>query len=128
MKIIKMYSGFEFLVEDDEAENIAKSYNSNSLLKLRCGDRIAPKGIEAICDPELIPYWNDYMLEKSGNSFIRDGQRVKLETKDFNQIEYKPHPKYEAMSRILSEKMQMLSHGQRTIASEEAAKLERGKK
>ncbi len=125
MKIITLFSGKEYLVEDEEANEVAKHYNSNALLRLKSGARINPKGIESVDDPITVPYWQGYILEKSGRSFIRDGQRINLETKDFKKIEYKPHPKYEAMKKALMEKTKMLSDGQRAEVSEEVAREER---
>ena len=125
MKIIKLFSGLEFLVEDNEAENVAKNYKSKTLLRLKSGDYIASSGIEAITEQDLVPYWDGYILEKSGRSFMRDGQRIFLETKDFKEIEYKPHPKYEAMKEKLSDKFKMLSDKSRSEASEEVAREER---
>lgn len=128
MKIIVMYSGREYLVEDAEADEVAKNYNSDALLRLKSGERIAPKGIESICDLQLVPYWDGHLLGKSGNSFMRDGQRIYLETKDYKDIEYNPHPKYEAMKQLLLNKTKMLSDKQRTEVSEEVSSRERLKK
>lgn len=125
MKIIKMFSKSEFLVEDNEADNVAKSYGNGGLIQLRSGDYISTSGIESISDPELMPYWNGYLLEKSGNSFMRDGQRIFLETQNYKEIEYKPHPKYKAMKKLLLDKTKMLSDSQQTEVSEKIAKEER---
>lgn len=117
-----MFSGKEFIVEDEEAKNVAKNYKSGALLELRSGDYIATSGIESIADPELVPYWKGYILEKDGRSFIRDGVRVKLETDNLEEIEYKPNPRYELMRKSLSEKMKMLSDNSRTLAQEESSR------
>ncbi len=128
MKIIKMFSKSEFLVEDDEAENVAANYGKGGLILLRSGNYISTAGIESIADPETVPFWKDYLLEKGGRSFIRDGQRINLEAQNFKEIEYKPHPKYEAMRKALIEKTKMISDGQRTEIGEEIAKIERKNK
>lgn len=123
-----MFSKSEFLVEDDEAENVARSYRSGGLIQLRSGDYISTSGIESIADSELVPYWDGYLLEKGGNSFIRDGQRIFLETQNYKEIEYKPHPKYKKMKELLLEKTKMLSNSQQTKVDEEVARIERDNK
>ncbi|MDF1498773.1 MAG: hypothetical protein P1P85_05500 [Patescibacteria group bacterium] len=128
MKIITLFSGKEYLVEDKEADEVATHYNSNALLRLKNGARINPKGIESIDDLLTVPYWQGYLLEKSGRSFVRDGQRVNLEKKNFSEIEYKPHPKYEAMKKALLDKTKMLSDKQMTEVSEEISRKERSEK
>ena len=125
MKIIKLFSGLEFLVENDEAENVARNYKAKTLLRLKSGDYIASSGIEAITEVEIVPYWNGYPLSKDCKSFMRDGQRIYLESESFNEIEYRPHPKYEAIKKALMDKMKMLPDNQRAEASEETAKEER---
>ena len=125
MKIIKLFSGLEFLVENDEAENVARNYKAKTLLRLKSGDYIASSGIEAITELELVLFWNEYLLEKSGRSFMRGGQRINLTAENFSEVEYKPHPKYEVMKKALMDKMKMLPDSQRSEASEEAAKEER---
>lgn len=120
MKIIKLFSGLEFLVENDEAENVARNYKAKTLLRLKSGDYIASSGIEAITEVEIVPYWNGYLLEKSARSFMREGQRINLTAENFSEVEYKPHPKYEAMKKALIGKMKMLPDSQRSEASEEA--------
>lgn len=102
-KILKTYSS-EHIVNDKEIPVIIKNQNSDSFLLLDNGEYIKPKSIIAITDPELVPYWNGYLLDKSGNSFMRDGQRIFLETQDYKNIEYKTHPKYKKMKQLLLEK------------------------
>ena len=103
MKIIKLFSGLEFLVEDDEAENIASKYKSKTLLKLRSGDYIASSGIEAITDPEMVAFAFGAMLYKDCRTYENEyGNKVKLKAEDYDQIEYKIHPKYKAL--IISNK------------------------
>lgn len=125
MKTITTFSGKEFLIEDEEAENIKKIFKPNTLLSLRNGEAVNTSAIESIGSLEQVPYWDNYLLEKSGRSFIRDGQRINLETKNFDEIEYKPHPKYEAMKEKLLENTKMFSDEQRTEISEKVAKAER---
>ena len=124
-QIITMFSGREHLVEDNEADEVAKNYNSNALLRLKSGARINPKGIESIDDPQLVGYWDGHLLDKNGGSFMRDGQRIFLEAKDYEEVEYKPHPKYIALQKIMIEKTKMISNKQQAEISEEVAREER---
>lgn len=140
MKIITMFSKKEYLVEDDEAENVAKSYNSNQLLRLRSGELINPRGIESIGSPDAIPCWNGYPLNPDGKSFMRDGERIYLEPHNFKEVRYKLHPKYDAdieflpspekpreklpssqFAKELGQKM-AIGHELRTAAQEESAR------
>jgi len=107
MKILKMMSGIEFLLEDVEAENIARIFGQQKLVKLRSGEYVNTASIEVIKDIDTVPYWDGYMLEPDGRSFIRDGVKVKMETDTFSEIEYKPHPKYLAMKKQLDKKLSM---------------------
>lgn len=113
MKTLTTFSGREYILEDDEAENIKKVFKPNTLLSLRNGEAVNSSAIESIGDPELIPYWNGYLLDKGGKSFMRDGQRIFLETKDFNNVEYKIHPKYIAIQKILIEKTKIISNNKK---------------
>jgi len=121
MKIIKTYSS-EHIINDREVDTIVRNSNSNNLLLLDSGEYVRPKAIIAITDPELIPYWNGYPLSGDGRSFVRNGERIYLQPENFKEVEYRPHPKYEAIRRKLMEKMKMLSDRQRAKASEEAAR------
>ena len=96
MQIIKMFGNFEHIVKDDEADNVAKMWGDNPdrPIKLRNGTTISPKGIVEIGEPKKIAYYDGYILEKGGRSFIRDGERIFLETEDYAKIEYKEHPRY----------------------------------
>jgi len=94
-----MFGGREHLSQDDEAENVRKMWHSDSSrpINLRDGSTISPKGIAEIGDPETIPYRDGYPLNKDGRSYMRDGVRVYLEPKSYDEIKYKLHPKYKKM-------------------------------
>ena len=124
MKILKTYSS-EHIVNDKEIPVIIKNQNSDSFLLLDNGEYIKPKSIIAITDPELIPYWDGHLLDKNGGSFMRDGQRIFLEAKDYEEVEYKLHPKYIALQKIMIEKTKMISNKQQAEISEEVAREER---
>ncbi|MCK4454462.1 hypothetical protein KAU51_03970 [Candidatus Parcubacteria bacterium] len=127
MKIIKTYSS-EHIINDKELPTILKYSNSENLLLLDSGEYIKPKAIIAILDPEIVPFWKENLLDKNGKSFMRNGQRVFLEAQDFKEVEYKPHPKYEAMKKILFNKTKMVSDKQRTEISEKVSREERNNK
>ena len=96
MKILKLFSGQEYILKDDEAINVVsiKQSNNKAFLKLRCGAYVDTSAIESISDIPLIPHSRDgYPLSKDGRSFIRDGNRIYVE--DFSAIQYLPDPKYE---------------------------------
>ena len=93
MKILKTYSS-EHIISNRELKVIVENSNSDNLLLLDSGEYIRPKAIIAITEPEKVAYWNGYILDKGGRSFMRDGNRIFLETKDYEEIEYKEHPRY----------------------------------
>jgi len=107
MKILHTTANKQHLIEDEEEKNITTllQTGNNSFIKLRDGSLINPKCIVEIGEPDTVPYWNGYMLEPDGRSFIRDGVKVKMETETFEEIEYKPHPKYLAMRQQLNNKL-----------------------
>ena len=126
MKIIKTFSGLEFIVEEDEAENIASVFGKNSMVKLRSSEWINTKSIEAIANIDNIPTWNGHLLSKNGDSFIREGKRVYLEKENYKEIEYTPHPRYVEMKKQF--KLKTLSNKSLTKVQEETAKEERKQK
>jgi len=82
MKILRTFSGKEFILEDDEAENVIAVKNSGkkAFLQLRSGEYVDTSAIEAITKIPLIPVWNNgRFLSKDGRSFIRDGTRIYIE-------------------------------------------------
>ena len=98
MKIIKTYSS-EHIINDREVKIIVENANSDNFLLLDSGEYIKPKSVIAIINPDLVPYWEGYILDKNGKSFIRDGNRIFLETQDYKNIEYKLNPKYKAIEQ-----------------------------
>ena len=113
MKILTTFSGKEYILEDNEAENIKEIFKPNELISLRNGEAVNTSAIESIGSPELVPYWKEYLLDKSGKSFIRDGRRIFLETQDFENIEYKLSPKYKAMELAQNIKLLNKKNGQK---------------
>ncbi len=100
MKILRTFSGHEFIVEDDEAKNIVilKNTGKKSFVELRCGDFIDISAIESIVNPPLIPMIHGYPVEKDGRTFIRDGDRIKIE--NLENIYYSEDPKYKKLMEL----------------------------
>jgi len=100
MKILTTFGGREFILEDDEAENIIIVKNSptgKAFLELRCGAFVDTSAIESITDIPLIPYSADgYPLSKDGRSFIKEGVRIWIE--NFDGIKYLPDSKYKRIA------------------------------
>ena len=90
MKIITMFSGKSYVVENDEAQNVSKMYNAGSLIELRCGAQINPRGIESI-DDHVIKKWSGHTVyeeKSSGRQFFqRDGEKIFLGDNEVKQIE-----------------------------------------
>jgi hypothetical protein len=99
MKIITMFSKREYVVADDEAENVAKNSNGDGLLRLRSGDYISPKAIESISEPKQVKMYKGYFVEKDGMSYIRDGEKIRIEHPE--NIELAPDPKYIEPTKLL---------------------------
>lgn len=98
MKLLKTFSGQEFVLEDEEAENVVKikSADKKAFLELRCGSFVDTSAIETIGEIPLIAYSSSGCpLSKDGRSYMREGSRVWVE--DFGGIIYKPDPKYKKM-------------------------------
>ncbi|MEK6878580.1 MAG: hypothetical protein AABY22_03180 [Nanoarchaeota archaeon] len=125
MKIIRTFSGYEFVVSDNDAGIIASSFDSGKLVALKTGEIINPKSIELIGDPELIAVWKGYTLDKNMRYFMRDNQKVYLEPKHYEEIKYESHPKYQLIKKILMEKMKMVSDKEKSEVNMEVAREER---
>jgi len=93
MKIIKIMGACEHLVPDDEAERVANKFGTNELLLLSDGGRINTSCIAAIDEIPLIAFYKNYIVNKDGRTYTRDGERITIEYPE--NIEYLPDPKYE---------------------------------
>lgn len=101
MKIIKTTIKIDFIVEDDEAENIVKVFGKQTLVQLRNGSYLSPSTIAAIIDPPKVPYWGGYRVCEDGKSFFREGVRVYLEPLHIAEIKYLDDPKYLNPNKLL---------------------------
>jgi len=103
MKILKLISGKEYFLDDDEADYIKKMIVNSDFIPLANGDLINTKAIERISEPDKKPHWNYYPLsqDKEGNwYFYREGRRVYLEQNNFEEINYQDDPKYISMPKV----------------------------
>lgn len=82
MKLIIMFSKREYVVDDDEAENVAIASQGDGMICLRSGDFINPKGIESIGEVPKVMMYKGYFVEKDGMSYYRDGERIRIEHPD----------------------------------------------
>ena len=88
-KIIKTFTGREFIIENDEAENIKKAMinkkDKNEFVELRSGDLLNLDRIENISNPKKIAYIDVCdgiaILNPDGISFNRDGNRIYLKNR-----------------------------------------------
>jgi hypothetical protein len=94
MKIIKTTNRLEFVVENDEAENVISAFGKQSIVLLRSGAYLNPSTIAAIIDPPKIAYWAGYRVCDDGKSIFRDGVKTYLEPRHLDEIEYRDDPKY----------------------------------
>ena len=103
MKIIRTFSGREFIIADDEAKNIKRAIDNkndrNSFVELRSGDALNLDRIENISEPKKIAYISTCdgiaLLNPDGISFNREGNKIYLKPSDFEDIKFITHPLYE---------------------------------
>ena len=89
LKRITMFSGETFTVSEDESNYISENFKKESLIGLRSGEVINPKGIESISD-YVIEKWNgnEIYKEKSGRKyFMREGTKIYLGSEELKNIE-----------------------------------------
>jgi hypothetical protein len=101
MKVLKLVSGREYLLEDDEAEYLIKTIEQGlKFIRLSNGDFMACSSISVIGEPEKLATWSGYPLNKDGRTFQREGKRIYLEKDNFKDIEYLDNPVYQQMSKV----------------------------
>ena len=116
MKIIRTFTGKEFIVENDEAENIKnlKKDDKEGFVDLRNGDFLNLDRIESISNPDKIAYIGTCMgfmlISKDGKSFVNsEGVRVYLKPGDFQDIKFIEHPIYEQELKQINEEIKQLT-------------------
>ncbi len=100
MKILTMFSGREYILEDDEAEIVDVAFSKELPVRLRSGDLINTKGMESLGNPPIVPFYDGYPMF-DGKSFMRDGERIYV--CDWSNVEYKPDPHYEQKYKLLGQ-------------------------
>jgi hypothetical protein len=90
MKIIKLMNNSEYFIEEEDLKVLEKIiYNPNiTFIKLNNGNLINKTSISEITDIKKVAYWREYKLCKDEVSFIREGKKVYLDTKDLENIYY----------------------------------------
>ena len=98
-------SNLEFLMADDEAENVEKMWfeTPDKAIKLRCGASVNPKSIVAITDPDMIPTWGGETMNADGTMIQRDGNWLSLNEGQLEEIRYVIAPKYRPMMRKIED-------------------------
>ena len=119
MKILTIFSGKEFIIEDEEIKVIiiAKQSGNKAFLELRCGAFVDTSAIESITDIPLIPFFggdkdrmSHYLLKDgNGNYFYEyEGKRRYI---SLEEVEFLEDPKYqeliEAQLKRLENKKQL---------------------
>lgn len=101
-KILKLISGKEYLLEDDESDYIKQIIPNSDFIPLSNGDLINAKIIERIGEPDQKPFWDCYPIEenKTGRYFWRGGKRIYLELDNLAEIKYQDDPKYFSMPKV----------------------------
>jgi hypothetical protein len=88
--------GSEHVVSDEEAENVMQRAGSNEYMMLSDGARINTSCIAEDTPIPLIAFYKDYIVNKDGRTYTRDGERITIEYPE--NIEYLPDPKYKAIA------------------------------
>lgn len=97
MKAIKMMSGVVYPISEELFQSIVQSAAEGEMKSW-----VAVPGIglvnlassESVGELPKKAYWCGYELDKEEKYFMRDGQRVYLESKHKSEIEYRDDPKY----------------------------------
>lgn len=100
MNKLTMFSGKEFLIDDQEAEAIKANFNNSILIELKSGETINTKGVESIIKAKK-EYWENNEVFKSRDGarfFCRDGQRIVLGEDEIKQITIKDFNNYKLIN------------------------------
>ncbi len=101
MTILKLISGREYVLEDNEAEYLISVIEKGiKFIRLSNGDFMAASSISVIGEPEKVPFWGGYILNSDEKSFQKNGERIYLETENFKEIEYRENPKYSHITNV----------------------------
>ena len=100
MKIVKLISGKEYCISDDEFENLKLVLRKGKLIELSNGDIINPISVSHAGEPDKVSFWEDYPLDKEGRYFMREGRRIYLEERNFGEVVSRLAPEYLTMSEV----------------------------
>lgn len=106
--ILKTFSSQEFVIQNDEAQNIVKVKNSGSkaLIGLRCGAYVDSSAIESITGIPLVKVKHGQFIVKrdsNDNEFYINEYGNRTEVADQNNITYLADPKYSHETKFLLE-------------------------
>ena len=108
MKILKTFSRSEFILEDDEAENVmsALATGQKGFIKLRSGEMVNTQGIDCVAEVPLVGFYkidgHEYPVLRDGETIVNEyGNRVKI---DKSYVKYLPDPTYKKKLLMLKQK------------------------
>lgn len=100
MKIIKLIGGKEYVLADQEYEVFKQLVKQNKLIELSNGDLVNSSSIAHCGEPDTLPHWQSWPLDREGKYFMRNGSRIYLESHNFAEVEQLPDPKYKTLARV----------------------------
>ncbi len=110
MKSLQLMGGREKILADDEAENVKKLLNNQSIrfVELRDGSAVNITSIVSIDEIEKIPYWSVYEVQenKLGKYIIREGEKCFLTPENIKDITFKEPEVYAKNPGVLRQLQQ----------------------
>jgi len=102
MKTIKLFSGKEYLIEDNEFEIVKNLIRNSKMIELSNGDIFNSAAIEYAGELDKMRFWDIYPIitNKAGTFFIREGEQIFLEARNFDEIKIKDDLKYLSMNKV----------------------------
>lgn len=91
--------GTEHVLSDEESENVMQRAGSNEYMRLSDGSTINTSCIAESAEPPKVKIYKGYFVEKDGMSYIRDGEKIRIEHPE--NIELAPDPKYIEPTKLL---------------------------
>lgn len=85
MKTIRMFSGAEYAITEEELEKIKRMPKGSMLVELRCGEMINLSGIEAIGTPKVWRY-KGRPVSKDRSRFLSDGDWISIESPELLEL------------------------------------------
>lgn len=94
MKILRTFSGQEYVLADDEAENVVRLKEEKQVkafIALRNGAHVDSSAIESVGPVPLVPTRNGRVINRLG-FYMEGGHKINVE--DWTTVVYLPDPKY----------------------------------